>query len=123
MRGEFYRINELDSGIMRKLAPGLVARIFPGDQSMLSIVAVASYGQGPVHQHAEEQWGMVLAGGGVRVQDGVEVIVRVGDFWRTPGGISHGFKAGPDGATLLDIFSPPRPEYARSAPWNALHRG
>ena len=54
---------------------------------------------------------MLLEGSGVRIQDGDEHPVAVGDFWRTPGGVSHAFRAGPDGAKVLDVFSLPREEY------------
>lgn len=56
----------------------------------------------------------MLEGDGVRVQGGVETPVRAGDFWRTPGGMPHSLKAGPNGARVLDIFSPPRAEYRGS---------
>ena len=55
--------------------------------------------------------GLILEGSGVRIEDGHEYPVTVGDFWRTPGGVSHAFRAGLDGAKVLDIFSPPREEY------------
>ena len=47
-------------------------------------------------------------------RDGARFTVGKGDFWRTPGGVSHGFIAGPKGARILDIFSPPRSEYKKS---------
>lgn len=78
---------------------------------MFSVVTVAPGAAGSIHSHPEEQWGMVLSGSGVRIQDGAEVPVAVGDFWRTPGGVDHGFRAGPDGAKLLDVFAPPRAAY------------
>ena len=62
----------------------------------------------------QEQWGVMLEGSGVRTQDGVEHDVRAGDFWQTPGNVSHGLRAGPEGALILDIFSPPRDEYRRA---------
>jgi hypothetical protein len=34
--------------------------------------------------------------------------------WRTPGNVSHTMRAGADGARVLDIFSPPRPEYRKA---------
>ena len=107
----FFNLDDLAQGIRRKLAEGLETRIFPGDQAMLSIVRAAPNKAGSVHAHPEEQWGVLLEGSGVRVQDGVEHPVRKGDFWRTPGGVEHGFIAGPEGAVILDIFSPPRDEY------------
>jgi hypothetical protein len=30
-----------------------------------------------------------------------------------PGGVEHGVIGGPDGAVILDVFSPPRDEYMR----------
>jgi len=33
--------------------------------------------------------------------------------WRTPGGIEHGFTAGPNGAVVYDVFAPPREEYKK----------
>ena len=32
-------------------------------------------------------------------------------FWQTPGGVDHGIIGGPEGAKVLDVFSPPRDEY------------
>ena len=111
---DFYNLNDLSQGIQRRLAEGLSTRIFAGDNAMLSIVTVAPNAKGTVHSHAEEQWGVLLEGTGVRLQGGKEHPVKAGDFWRTPGGVTHGFEAGPDGARILDIFSPPRKGYEKS---------
>ena len=110
-RERFFSLNNMSQGIARTLAPGLETRIFPGENVMLSVVRVAANRSGEVHSHPQEQWGVLLEGSGVRIQDGVEHAVRAGDFWQTPGGMPHGFRAGPEGAIVLDIFSPPRDEY------------
>ena len=47
------------------------------------------------------------------IKDGEEIEVKKGDFWVSPGGIEHGVIGGPDGAVILDVFSPPREEYTR----------
>lgn len=78
---------------------------------MLSVVSFEPGAAGSVHSHPEEQWGVLLEGSGVRFQDGVNHVVNTGDFWRTPGGVEHGFTAGQDGARVLDMSSPPREEY------------
>ena len=78
---------------------------------MLSLVQLEPGTESAVHSHSQERWGVLLEGSGVRIQDGDEHPVTVGDFWRTPGGVSHAFRAGPDGAKVLDFFSPPREEY------------
>ena len=108
---EFHNLDAPVGGIERELAPGLSTRIFPGEGAMLSIVTIAPNASGVVHSHPEEQWGVLLEGSAVRVQGGEDIPVRKGDFWRTPGGVPHTMRAGPEGARVLDIFSPPRAEY------------
>ena len=110
---EFYNLNDQTQGLKRELAPGLNTRIFVGDRSMLSVVSFEPNSKGEVHSHAEEQWGVLLEGEGIREQDGTEIPVKAGDFWRTPGGVPHGFRAGPAGAKVLDVFSPPREAYKK----------
>lgn len=107
----FFNLADLSEGIARNLAPGVDTRVFPGDQAMVSVVSFEPNSEGSLHSHPEEQWGVLIGGSGTRIQDGVEVPVGEGDFWRTPGGVEHGFKAGPEGARVLDIFAPPRDAY------------
>ena len=107
----FFNLDDRDQGIPRTLSEGLETRIFPGDRAMLSVVRAAPNKAGKVHSHPEEQWGVLLEGSGIRLQGGVEYPVKKGDFWRTPGGVEHAFTAGPEGAVILDVFSPPREEY------------
>ncbi|MCH9012015.1 MAG: cupin domain-containing protein [Proteobacteria bacterium] len=110
----FFNLSDPDQGIPRQLAEGIATRVFPGDQAMLSLVTIEPNAEGRMHSHPEEQWGILLEGEGVRVQGGVEVAVKKGDFWRTPGGVPHSFRAGPSGATVLDVFAPPREEYRKA---------
>ena len=110
----FFNLSDPDQGIPRQLAEGIATRVFPGEQAMLSLVTIEPNAEGRMHSHPEEQWGILLEGEGVRVQGGVEVAVKKGDFWRTPGGVPHSFRAGPSGATVLDVFAPPREEYRQA---------
>lgn len=107
----FHNLADITQGIARELAPGVTTRIFPGEQAMLSIVTIAPNGEGTMHSHPEEQWGVLLEGSAVRIQGGEEIAVTKGDFWRTPGGVPHTMRAGPEGCQVLDIFSPPREAY------------
>ena len=104
---EFHNLDNPNDGLFRELGPDLTTRIFSGEQAMLSVVTIAPNGQGTLHHHPEEQWGVSLEGSAIRVQGGEEIPVKKGDFWRTPGGVPHTMRAGPDGARVLDIFSPP----------------
>ncbi|MEQ8804264.1 MAG: cupin domain-containing protein [Rhodospirillales bacterium] len=110
----FFNLHDLAQGIHRVLCEGIETRIFPGEQAMLSVVRAEPNAQGSIHSHPQEQWGVMLEGSGVRTQGGKEFPVKVGDFWCSPGGVEHGFKAGPEGAVILDIFSPPRDEYKKA---------
>jgi quercetin dioxygenase-like cupin family protein len=101
-------------GILRELAPGLMARIFPGVNVMLSVVTIEPGSVSPVHAHPNEQWGVCLEGEWIRIQDGVEHHVRAGDFWQTPPNVPHGGRALATRAVVLDIFAPPREEYRRT---------
>jgi quercetin dioxygenase-like cupin family protein len=107
----FHNLADVTQGIARELAPGVTTRIFPGEQAMLSVVTIAPNGEGTLHSHPEEQWGVLLEGSAVRIQGGEEIQVKKGDFWRTPGGVPHTMRAGPEGCQVLDIFSPPREAY------------
>jgi quercetin dioxygenase-like cupin family protein len=100
-----------ERGIERELAPGLDARIFAGENSMLSYVEIEPHSEGRLHSHEEEQWGYLLEGTVTRIQDGEAVGATAGDFWHTPGGVEHSIRTGEQGAVVLDVFSPPRPEY------------
>ena len=110
---QFFNLKDPAQGIRRELAPGITTRIFPGEQAMLSVVRLEPHAEGKMHHHPEEQWGVLLEGSAVRVQGDEEVAVETGDFWRTPGNVPHTIKAGPSGAVVLDIFSPPREEYRK----------
>ncbi|MGH1590160.1 cupin domain-containing protein [Methylobacterium phyllosphaerae] len=111
---EFHSLDNPTDGLLRELASGLTTRIFAGEQAMLSIVSLEPNCAGTMHHHPEEQWGVLLEGTAVRVQGDEEIAVKKGDFWRTPGGVPHTMKAGPEGARVLDIFAPPRPEYRKA---------
>ena len=110
----FFNLHDPTQGIWRELAKGMETRIFPGENVMLSVVRIDPGCYGEVHSHPEEQWGVLLEGDGVRIQDGIEQDVSAGDFWQTPGNVMHGFRAGAGGAVILDVFSPPRKEYQQS---------
>lgn len=110
----FFNFGDLSAGISRTLAEGIQTQVFPGQQAMFSIVSFEPNSEGSIHAHPEEQWGVLLEGSGIRIQDGQEVPVGSGDFWCTPGDVAHGFRAGPDGAKVLDIFAPPREDYRKA---------
>lgn len=113
-RENFFNLHDMSQGIRRSLSEGVETRVFPGDQAMISVVRIEPGHKGKLHSHPEEQWGVLLKGSGTRTQGGEEFEVSEGDFWRTPGNVEHTFEAGPDGASVLDVFAPPRDEYRKA---------
>ena len=107
---EFHNIDDSSDAIVRQLANGLTAHIYPGDQAMISVVTVAPGAEGSMHDHPEEQWGLCLEGSGTRFQGGEEIAFLKGDFWRTPGGVPHTMRAGAGDCRVRDICAPPRAE-------------
>jgi quercetin dioxygenase-like cupin family protein len=106
-----FRLDDQAAGVPRDLAAGIRARVFTGTNLQLSVVRFEPHATGTIHGHPEEQWGLLLEGECVRVQGGVEVPVRAGDFWHTPGGVLHGIRTGDLPALVLDVFSPVRQAY------------
>lgn len=112
-RVELYRLDDPQGGIQRKLAEGMSTQIFGGDKAMLSVVTIEPGAMGVMHQHPEEQWGVMLDGSATRYQGSITFEITKGDFFRTPPNVPHTMKAGPDGARVLDIFAPVREDYLR----------
>jgi quercetin dioxygenase-like cupin family protein len=108
----FHNLHE--GGIVRELAKGVMARVFPGVNAMLSVVTLEPGSVSPVHSHANEQWGVCLEGEWVRIQDGIEHHVKAGDFWQTPPNVPHGGRTLDKRCVVLDIFAPPREEYRQA---------
>ncbi len=65
----------------------------------------------PVHSHPHEQLGVVLRGLQVLTLDGREYPLGPMEAYVIPGGVEHGARFGPEGATVLDVFQPVREEY------------
>ena len=109
-----FNLKDETRGIPRTLSEGLKTRIFSGEHVMLSFVRIEPHSQGKMHSHPEEQWGVLMEGACIRIQEGEEISVKAGDFWYSAGHVPHGIRTESEGAFILDIFGPPRPEYKKA---------
>jgi quercetin dioxygenase-like cupin family protein len=90
---------------------GVAGRCIIGERSMFAVVELEPNTAVPEHRHPQEQLGLVLAGGGrFRVGDDV-VDVRPGSTWNIPPDVPHEFIVGPDGAVVIDVFTPNREDW------------
>jgi quercetin dioxygenase-like cupin family protein len=92
----------------QELAAGYLARAVHGERLTLAMVEIEPGAELPEHQHANEQFGLVLRGALILRVGDEERTVAPGGIWRIPGDMPHSAKAGPEGAVVVDVFSPPR---------------
>lgn len=90
---------------------GIRARRVQGDKVTLAIVELDPDAVVPEHRHASEQNGMVLTGRMTfRIAD-EERVLGPGGTWRILGDVPHSAVAGPEGAVVIDVFSPIREDW------------
>lgn len=90
------------------------ARRVEGDRITLAVVELEPDAVVPEHRHPSEQIGIVLSGEVLFRVDEEERLLGPGGTWRILADVPHAATAGPDGAVLIDVFSPTR------ADWDAL---
>ncbi|MGA7105450.1 MAG: cupin domain-containing protein [Candidatus Deferrimicrobiaceae bacterium] len=95
----------------RELAPGVIAKIASGEKAMLSLVTLAPHAVVPEHAHPHEQMGMMVSGTLELTIAGEARTLSGNAIFLVPGGVSHKAVAGPQGAMVLEAFSPPREEF------------
>lgn len=96
------------------LLPGATMRFVAGERLMALHGTLEPHASLPLHSHPHEQITYVLTGS-VAFQVGDETReMRPGDGLVILGGVTHGaVRVGPEGATILEIFTPIREEYAQ----------
>ena len=91
------------------------ARRVQGERITLAIVELAPNAVVPEHRHAAEQLGMVIRGQMHFTVDGETRDLGPGGTWRILGDRPHDVVAGPDGAVVIDVFTPVRSDWDAKA--------
>lgn len=92
------------------------ARAVEGDRITLAVIDLDAGSKVPEHRHENEQVGIVLRGAITMTVAGEARTLGPGETYVIPSGAAHSAAAGPDGASVIDTFSPTR------ADWAALDR-
>jgi quercetin dioxygenase-like cupin family protein len=103
--GHFVHVDDLDA-----LTPmaGLEFRPVTTDSVMTNFVTFEPDTPTPMHHHVEQQIAIVLSGE-LHFTVGDETkVMRAGDCVVIPPHVPHGGSSGPEGCTVLDVFTPPR---------------
>jgi unsaturated pyranuronate lyase len=91
------------------------ARRVQGDRITLAIVELAPDAVVPEHRHAAEQLGIVIRGLMHFTVDGETRDLGPGGTWRILGDRPHDVVAGPEGAVVIDVFTPVRSDWDEKA--------
>lgn len=91
---------------------GALARPVRGREVTVAVVELLPNAVVPLHQHPNEQLGMVLVGSMHFTLAGEQKLLSAGDTYNIPSNTPHQAAAGPDGAIVLDAFAPIRSDWA-----------
>jgi quercetin dioxygenase-like cupin family protein len=98
------------------LGKGIVSRAVNGERLTMAVVDLEPNAVLPEHKHENEQLGFIIRGS-MTLRVGTEVKeLHPGDTYVIPSNVEHGAAAGPEGATVTDVFAPIR------ADWDAVER-
>jgi quercetin dioxygenase-like cupin family protein len=108
MTPQFTRLHDVAPFL---LADGVSARPLFGDRAMVNLIEFEAGATVSPHSHPHEQLGIVLRGMQALVVDGEAHELGPMEGYVLPGDVEHSAYCGPEGATVLDIFSPIREDY------------
>jgi quercetin dioxygenase-like cupin family protein len=96
-----------------RLTDGILARAVEGERVTMAVVQLDPNAISPAHHHENEQLGFVIAGSIVMRIGTQERELNAGDTYNIPSDVSHDAVAGPDGATVVDVFVPVREDWKK----------
>ena len=107
-------IDITDAPLLRIWGDAVRALRVQGERITLAVVELAPNAVVPEHRHEAEQIGIVITGEMHFTLDGETRVLGPGGTWRILSNRPHHVVAGPDGAVVIDVFTPVR------ADWDAL---
>ena len=108
MEPQFVRLDQVRAF---ELVAGVSGQPLFGEGGMLNLIRFEPDATVPLHSHPHEQLGIVLEGMQALVVDGITHELEPFEAYVLPGGVEHSAYCGPEGALVLDIFTPVREDY------------
>jgi len=103
--------NLADLELLKLWGETVKARRVQGERITLAIVELEPNAVVAEHRHANEQLGMVIRGQMHFTVDGETRDLGPGGTWRILGDRPHDVVAGPEGAVVIDVFTPVRSDW------------
>lgn len=98
-------------GAEHTIFPGVTIRAAAGQDLMLSHVTLEPNSVVEAHSHPHEQAGMVVSGSARFIAGDEDRVLKPGDLYFIPGGVTHKVVALENGCVALDVFHPVREDY------------
>jgi len=92
---------------------GMTARVVNGERMTMAVIDIEPNAVAEEHHHENEQLGFVIRGTLTMNIAGDRRDLHPGDTYAIPSDVRHDAKAGPDGATVLDVFAPLRADWEK----------
>jgi unsaturated pyranuronate lyase len=108
MEPQFVRLDEVRAF---ELVEGVTGRPLFGAGAMVNLIRFEPGATVPLHSHPHEQLGIVLEGMQALVVEGEPHELGPYEAYVLPGGVEHSAYCGPEGALVLDVFTPVREDY------------
>jgi quercetin dioxygenase-like cupin family protein len=97
----------------QRIWEGVLGRVVHGERVTLGVIELEPGSLVPEHSHENEQLGIVIRGS-VRFRVGEETReLGPGGTWRILANTPHEVLTGPEGAIVIDVFSPIRDDWER----------
>lgn len=104
--------DHVDSVRPKRIWDGVVARIVQSELVTMAIVELDPDSLVPEHHHVNEQLGFVIEGSVTFTVGGETREIGPGGTWRIFADIPHHVRVGPEGATVAEVYSPVRSDWA-----------
>jgi quercetin dioxygenase-like cupin family protein len=103
---------DLGEIVPQQIWPGLAGWAVHGTEATLAVLTLAPGIAVPEHSHVNEQIGVLLRGSVTFHIGDEQKDIRPGATWVIPAHVPHSVDVGPDGASIIELFSPPRTDWA-----------
>jgi len=104
--------HDLGKAEPQRIWDGAVGRTVHGERVTLALVELDPGTVVPQHNHENEQHGMVLSGSLTFTVGDETRELGPGHAWCITANVPHSVVAGPEGAVLVEVFSPIRSDWA-----------
>ena len=96
----------------QRIWDGVVARSVSGVEATLAAIELDPGAIVPEHAHVNEQTGILIRGTLTFTIGGETKELRPGAAWVIPAHTPHSVEVGREGASLVELFAPPRADWA-----------